>query len=534
VVEQLRTDPLVERVEFIEQTCTAEGWEDLEQLVDESTPNRILIGACLPYVYKRQIKALGRRIGLDAGLIDVVDLGSEYQNHGPDGEDKDLATRNLSSKLEMGVARLKWIEPSAPPTIQVVQRALVVGGGIAGMTAALAIADHGFEVDLVEQNDQLGGNLNWLEQTLDGHSPRELLQKTCAAVIEHPRIQVHTQSRVVHCAGEVGNFHTTLADAENTGQTLQHAVTILATGGTEAPTSAYGYGTSPAIMTQKELEQKLSDHAIDPGQLESVVMIQCVDSREEPRNYCSRVCCTSALKHALHLKEINPELQIYILYRDMMAYGFHETFYTRARKANVIFIPYRVTAKPQVEVDQKNVNVSVRDPVIDRQLQIKADLLVLATGVIPSLPPELAETYGAAVDSDGFFKEADSKWRPVDSIKEGIFACGLAHSPRNIAESITTAEAAAQRTLRILARERLPAGKVVSSVHHSLCSLCEQCIAMCPYGARSIDVDREQVRINPAMCQGCGSCAAVCPNGASVLEGFLEQQMLAMIDAAIG
>ena len=254
VVQQLKADPLVERVEFIEQTCTADGWEDLEQLVDESAPNRVLIGACLPYVYKRKIKALGRRIGLDAGLIDVVDLGSEYQKHRPDGEDKNFAARNLSSKLEMGVARLKWIEPSPPPTIQVVQRALVVGGGIAGMTAALAIADHGFEVDLVEQNDQLGGNLNWLERTLDGQRPRELLQETCASVTKHPRIQVHTQSRVVHCSGEVGNFHTTLTDAQNAGQNLQHAVTILATGGTEAPTSAYGYGTSLAIMTQKELE----------------------------------------------------------------------------------------------------------------------------------------------------------------------------------------------------------------------------------------------------------------------------------------
>jgi heterodisulfide reductase subunit A len=217
-----------------------------------------------------------------------------------------------------------------------------------------------------------------------------------------------------------------------------------------------------------------------------------------------------------------------------MTYGFYETYYTQARKANVTFIRYEITAKPQVEADQKKVSVRVRDPLIERELQIQADLLVLATGVIPHLPPELAGTYGATVDPDGFFQEADSKWRPVDSIKEGIFACGLAHSPRNIAESTATAEAAAQRALRILARERLPAGKVVASVHHSLCSLCEQCIAACPYGARSIDVDREKVLINPAMCQGCGSCAAVCPNGASVLEGFLEQQMLEMIDAAIG
>jgi len=533
VVQQLKNDPLVGRVEFVEQTCTAFGWEHLEQLVDESKPNRILIGACLPYIYKRKIKELGRRIALDAGLIDVIDLGAMYGKKSPDDEDKDSATRNLSSKLEMGVAKLKWIEPSPSPTIQVIQRALVVGGGIAGMTAALAVADHGFQVDLVEQSDQLGGNLNWLERTLDGHSPKELLEETYAHVKKHPQIHVHTQSRVVHSMGEVGNFYTTIEDSQNTVQELQHAVTILATGGTEAETSSYGYGTSPAIMTQKELEQKLSNHTIDPEQLSSVVMIQCVDSREEPRNYCSRVCCANALKHALQLKEKNPDLQIYILYRDVMTYGFSETYYTQARKANVIFIQYQVTEKPQVETNQKSVKVSVYDPLIERQIQIEADLLVLATGVIPNLPPELAETCGAAVDIDGFFQEADSKWRPVDSLKEGVFACGLAHSPRNIPETIATAEAAAQRSLRILSRKRLRAGKVVASVHHSLCSLCERCIDACPYGARTINYDQDQVLINPAMCQGCGSCSAICPNGASVLEGFLEQQMLEMIDAAM-
>ena len=533
VVQQLMTGPLVDCVEFVQQTCTASGWEHVEKLIEENKPNRILIGACLPYVYKRKIKQLGQRIGLDPSLTDVVDLASEYQKQVSENEHKDFITRNLISKLEMGVAKLKWIEPSPSPTIQVIQRALVIGGGIAGMTVALAVADHGFQVDLVEQNDRLGGNLNWLERTLDGYSTKELLDETYASVKKHPKIHVHIQSRVVHSGGEVGNFHTTIEDSQNAVQTLQHAVTILATGGTEAATSAYGYGTSPAIMTQKELEQKLSNHTIDFAKINTVVMIQCVDSREEPRNYCSRVCCANALKHALHLKETNPELRIYILYRDMMTYGFYETYYTRARKADVIFIQYQTAAKPQVEADQKSVRVTVHEPLIEKQLQIEADLLVLAPGIIPNLPPELAEAFGASVDIDGFFQEADSKWRPVDSIKEGVFACGLAHSPRNIAETIATAEAAAQRALRILSRQRLPAGKVVAGVHHSLCSLCERCINACPYGARTIDYDQDKVLINPAMCQGCGSCAAICPNGASVLEGFLEQQMLEMIDAAM-
>ena len=534
VVQRLKADPLVDRVIFVEQACTAGGWEQLEKWVAESKPNRILIGACLPYVYKRKINELGRRIDLDPKLIEVVDLSAEYRNRRGEDEDKESAARNLSSKLEMGIARLKWINPSPLPTIQIAQRALVVGGGIAGMTAALALADHGFEVDLVEQSQQLGGNLNWLERTLDGNNPKELLEKAQAAVKKRPRIRVQLESRVVHSLGDVGNFNTTIEDAQKGVQTLKHGVTILATGGTEAATSAYGYGGSPAIVTQRELEQKLSQNLIDPAKLNSVVMIQCVDSREEPRNYCSRVCCANALKHALYLKEKNDRLQIYILYRDMMTYGFTEAYYTRARKANVAFIQYAVTQKPQVEVDQKSVKVMVHDPLIEKQIQIEADLLVLATGIVPNLPPELSKAFGVAVDPDGFFKEADPKWRPVDSLKEGVFCCGLAHSPRNIAEAIATAEAAAQRALRILSHQRLAAGRVVANVHHSLCSLCERCIDACPYGARTVNYETDKMRINPAMCQGCGSCAAICPSGASVLEGFLEQQMLEMIDAAMG
>jgi heterodisulfide reductase subunit A len=240
------------------------------------------------------------------------------------------------------------------------------------------------------------------------------------------------------------------------------------------------------------------------------------------------------LKHALDLKEKNPEIAVYILYRDMMAYGFTEAYYTRARKAGVIFIQYEVDKRPRVQSDKESLEVAVFEPILGRPLQIQADLVVLATGVVPILPQDLSQNYGVSLDQDGFFQEAESKWRPVDSLKEGVFACGLAHSPRNIAESIATAEAAAERALRILARDRLQSGKVVATVHHSLCSLCERCIDACPYGARSLDFDRENILVNPVMCQGCGSCAAICPNSASVLQGFQEQQMLAVIDAAIG
>jgi heterodisulfide reductase subunit A len=262
-------------------------------------------------------------------------------------------------------------------------------------------------------------------------------------------------------------------------------------------------------------------------------MIQCVDSRREPRNYCSRVCCGAALKHALAIKETNPDAGVFVLHRDVMAYGFSETAFTRARQAGVIFVRYHPDHPPQVEAAGTGATVTVAEPILGRTLAIEAQLVVLATGIVPRLPTELAEAYGAHLDRDGFFEEADPKWRPVDGLKEGVFACGLALGPRTITESVATAEAAAQRALRILSRERLAAGTVVAGVRHSLCSLCEQCIAACPYGARCLDVDLEQVRVNPAMCQGCGACAAVCPNDASFLEGYAPRQMLATIDAAI-
>jgi heterodisulfide reductase subunit A len=534
ITQRLKNDPLVNRVEFLEQTCTAKGWESLVQLVETNKPNRVLIGACLPYLYQRKIKELSRQVGLDAMLMEVVDLNSESRIGNAELMNPQLSLCNVLSALETGIAKLKWAEPGPVATVPIIQKALVIGGGIGGMTAALAIADHGFKTDLVETDENLGGNLTWLQRTLEGSSTNTLLEDTRAEVKKHPNICVHTRTRVIASTGDAGQFHTTIEGPERRVQVVSHGVTILATGGREALTTSYGYGMSPSIITQKELEQKLADRTLDPGQFNSVVMIQCVDSREEPRNYCSRVCCATALKHALHLKEKNPEISIYILYRDMMTYGFAETYYTQAREDQVIFIQYRTDDKPRIQTETERPEVIILEPILGRQLRIEADLVVLATGVVSNLTEDLAQNFGASVDQDGFFREAESKWRPVDALKEGVFACGLTHSPRNITETIATAEAAAERALRIITNEHLPAGKILAQVHHSLCSLCERCIDACPYGARSIDYDHEKVRINPVMCQGCGACAAVCPNSASVLEGFLEQQMFEMIDAAVG
>ncbi|MFH2220275.1 MAG: response regulator [Pseudomonadota bacterium] len=537
LVQRLEADPAVDQVLFLEQTCTAAGWDNLIELAEQHRPNRLLIGACLPYVYARKIRELGRRLGFDPALIEVVDiklgaLRPGFKGENPSDDEKSAFNKDLSATLAMGLAKLKWADPTPAPKIKIVQKALVVGGGIAGMVSALAIADHGYPVDLVEQEAVLGGNLNWLKKTLEGSPTRDVLEATQQKVEKHPLIKTHLESRVLSSYGHVGRFNTTIDGKAEGAFTLAHGVTVIATGGTEAPVVSYDVNMSEAIVTQKELEQRIDSSTIDTGRLRSVVMIQCVGSRQEPRNYCSRVCCSTSLKHALYLKEQNPDIAVYILYRDMMTYGFTESYYTAARKAGVLFIPYELSEKPEVSVADGSVRVTTFEPFLARKVEIDADLVVLATGVVPRLSAELAGAFGAALDQDSFFAEADSKWRPVDSIKEGVFACGLAHSPRNITESIATAEAASQRALRILAHEQMPTGKVVAEVRYSLCSLCERCIDTCPYKARFYDLDEDRVRVDAAMCQGCGSCATVCPNSASVLGGFSDQFMFDVIDSA--
>ncbi len=525
------SDPDVAQVEYAEQICTTEGWTGLSKLAKTRRPNRILIGACLFNGYTGKLRELSMETGLSSALMEMVDIGSPVFCVKDAPKEKYEAT--LERILKIGITRLKNVDPAPKAPTRIQQRALVVGGGIAGMSAALAVADHGYPVDIVEQDTQLGGNLSWIKKTIEGHDTQSLLEETLSRVEKHPNIRVHTESHVLEAFGQAGHFMTNIQNGAKEIKTITHGVAILATGGIEARTQSYGYGTSETIVTQKELELNLHENRIDAAKLKSVVMIQCVDSREEPRNYCSRICCVSALKNALYLKEKNPTCKITILYRDLMTYGFSETYYTRARRADILFMQYDLENKPAVVQMDDDLLVKAHEPILDRQIQIGADLVVLATGIVPTLPVTLAQVFGASIDPDGFFLEAESKWRPVDSLKDGVFACGIAHSPRSITESIATAEAAAQRSLRILNQESIPTSRVTAIVRHSLCSLCERCIEACPYGARTFNLDQTQVQVNSLMCQGCGTCVSTCPNGASVLEGFRKQQMFDVIDAAL-
>ncbi|MCB2146804.1 MAG: FAD-dependent oxidoreductase [Deltaproteobacteria bacterium] len=522
---RLQQDPAVARVKILDRICTAQGWDSLKETVS-ATVNRVLVGACRTFIYGKKTRGLAAAFGLDPVLMEAVAM-DHHQG---------LAAPATVAAIMAGLSRLKNVSMEKDQGIAVVNRALVVGGGIAGMSAALAIADHGVDVTLVEASDRLGGNLAWLHQTIDGTPIAPFLEDIIGQIEKHPKIEVMINSRVVGAFGQAGHFFSTIETAGEPTTTAEHGAVILATGGGEAPTDEYGYGTSEAVVTQKELETRIHEGRLDTDGITAVAMIQCVGSREEPRNYCSRVCCPTALKQALWLKSRKPDLQVYILYRDMMTCGLSEAWYTEARRQGILFFQYRPDRKPEVRItadEAAPVSVRLHDPILDAPVEIAADLLVLATGIQPRLPETLALAYGAERDRDGFFLEADSKWRPVEALKAGVFGCGIVLSPRSIAEAVATAEAAAGRALAILTADRLPAARTTAIVRHSLCTLCLRCIETCPYDARFLDDTGQRVLVNPAMCQGCGDCATVCPNSAAIVEGFTHRSMFGAIEGAM-
>ena len=523
--ERLKRDPAVTRVMVMDAVCTADGWASVKE-TDTTEVNRVLIGACRTFVYGRKTRGLADIFHLHPSLIQAVVVDDNQDPEAP----ATVAT------IMAGIASLKNISMEERHSISITKHVLVVGGGIAGMHAALAVADHGIPVTLVEASGQLGGNLAWLHQTIDGVPVAPFMQETVNRVGQHPGIDVKTDSHVVGAFGQAGHFFSSIETAGAPAMTLEHGAVILATGGQEAATDAYSHGACDAVVTQRELEQRIRDDQVHGDTLNAVVMILCVGSREAPRNYCSRVCCPTALKQALWFKNRHPDLPVYILYRDIMTCGVAERWFTEARHQGILFFQYQPQDKPQVTItgdETAPVRVRLHDPILDAPVEIAADLLVLATGIEAHLPSALALAYGASQDEDGFFQEADSKWRPVEAMQAGVFACGIALSPRSIAESIATAEAAAGRALAVLNAGSQPVARTTAVVRHSLCTQCLRCIETCPYGARFLDETQQRVAVNPTLCQGCGDCATVCPNSASIVEGFSQRSLFGAIDGAM-
>ncbi len=529
---RLQGDRSVETVLDVDQLCSEEVLDEVLRRLEATQTNRLLMGACLPYVYKRKLRGLGVRLGLNPVLVDVVDLRSlGFSGNGSEGQ----ATKEAEVLLGTALEALKRRDPLSVVSVPVTQRALVVGGGIAGMTAALTISQTGFPVTLVEKDQGLGGRLRHIYHTLDGPDPHRLLADVVKQVEDTPGIQILTETEVVESKGSVGAFRTVLRDKDGKERILEHGVAILATGAAAARPAQYCYGQSDRVFTQEEFEELLAHFKLPKDRLKTVVMIQCVGSRDEQRPYCSRVCCSAALKNAFKVLEWNKEARIYVLYRDLMTYGFLEEHYTRARAEGIRFIPYKPERKPEVSLEQGLPLVRFQDPILQREVQIKAEALVLSTGMVPPEDTErLAAALGLERNQDGFLLEADAKWRPVDFLKEGVFLCGTAHSPRSIAESMAQAKSAAQRALAILRRQEIFSARMVADVKRSICTLCETCVAVCPYEARRVDMEEGMIVVDMAACQGCGACAVACPSGAAFVRGLEDKATMAVIEAALG
>jgi len=430
-------------------------------------------------------------------------------------EEKEEATRKAKRLVGMAVAGAAGLEPLHRAERGLVKRCLVVGGGLAGMTSALSLARQGFPVVLAEREKELGGLLRRRRFSAEGGDPRELLQDLASQVSAHPLIDVLRGYEAVKHGGAMGNFQTTLAEKDGPRQAIvEHGTTIIASGGREyRPEKGPPCGDG-RVIAQEEMEERL--FARHPSIMEagSLVMIQCAGPWDDDPAipfYCSRVCCAAALKNALKAKELNPQLSVVVLFRDMRAYGFKESLYTEAREKGIVFIRFDGGNRPAVSSADGGLQVEIVDPALNLPLVLKPDLLVLSQAVVPPEGGrELANIFKFPLSAEGFFLEAHLKLRPVDFASDGLYLCGLAHYPKTINETIAQAEAAAARAAGILSRDTLLMGGVVAVVQGERCAACLTCVRACPYEVPVINA-RGEAEIDAARCKGCGACVAECP-----------------------
>jgi heterodisulfide reductase subunit A-like polyferredoxin len=459
--------------------------------------------------------------------------------------ERDIATEKAKDLVRMSVARAALLESQHTFNVPVKHAALIVGGGVAGMTAALSLAKQGFPVHLIEKEAELGGNLRNAFLSLNGKEPQSVLKQLVDQVQHSSLITVLLESQVISTSGFMGNFTSVVHGANGEKQDIEHGVTILATGAQEYRGPEYGFGTHPNIITQQRFESVLSSQSSMVSGLRSVVMIQCVGPAEK---YCSRICCTEALKNAIALKEQQPDAQIVILYKDIRTYGFKERLYTTAREHGVIFMRYDDDHRPEVVISsqQSAINIRAWDVILKRAITLQPDLLVLSMPVVPRDDAhEVAKLFKVSLDADGFFLEAHVKLRPVDFASDGVFMAGMAHYPKLLDETMIQAQAAASRAVRVLSRESLTAGGRIAVVDDAKCTGCLTCVRICPFGVPKIKANLTGVGnivgaayIEAAVCQGCGSCVAECPAQAIQLMHYTDAQMQvkahALLESSVG
>ncbi|MCS7124598.1 MAG: CoB--CoM heterodisulfide reductase iron-sulfur subunit A family protein [Candidatus Bathyarchaeota archaeon] len=531
VVEYAKTLPNVVYAEENLYTCSDDTQKRIREKIKEYNLNRVVVASCTPRTHEPLFRETVREAGLNPYLFEMANIRDQcswVHMHEPDE-----ATEKAKDLVRSIVAKARLLKPLKNPTVNVTPVALIIGGGVSGMTAALELANQGFEVHLVEREKELGGHLRKIHYMLEGEDPQEHLQRLVKAVMENKLIHVYLGAEVVDVNGFVGNFKSKIRLNGGEEKQVEHGVVIVATGAVEYKPKEYLYGLDPRVLTQHELEEKIAKGEFNA---KKVVMIQCVGARNEERPNCARICCGQAIKNALKIKELNPDAEVFVLYKDVRSYGFMEEYYREAAGKGVLFINYSDGMKPKVSNENGRLKVAFYEPVLKQEIQIEPDLVVLSAATIPNPDNKrIAEMLKVPLTKDGFFLEAHMKLRPVDFQTDGVFLCGMAHSPKFIDESIAQACAAAARAATILSKKALEMEGIVANVDEDLCSGCRICEFLCPYGAiEMIEKEGKTVaHVIEALCKGCGVCGTACPTKAIILGHFTTEEILAQVRAIL-
>ncbi|MBN1606242.1 MAG: FAD-dependent oxidoreductase [Polyangiaceae bacterium] len=509
--------------------CADDSQASLKSAIEEHRLNRVVVASCTPRTHEPIFRDTLREAGLNPYLLEMVNIRDQcswvHAAHPVEATDK------AHDLIRMAVSRAARLRPLVGETVPVKGAALVIGGGIAGITAALALSDQGFPVHLVEQEPMLGGTALRIPTTLDGDRVGEFLRNAIERVHASPRVSVHLGSRVSSVKGHLGAFKSTVAGGESSTE-IEHGVVVVATGATEHKPQSYRYGQDPRVLTQLELSERLDNGSLELRKDATVAMIQCVEQRNAERPSCSRVCCTTAVKNALALRARFPQARVLVLYRDMRTYGFRELAYRRAREQGVLFVRYDA-AEPPVLESGKDLSLQFKDLSLGQSLRVRADLLVLAVPVMPRADRQVvSDLLRVPLNADGYFLEAHMKLRPVDFASEGLFLCGTAHAPKFITESISQANAVASRAASILSRPRMPVSAQTAWVDPELCVGCMTCVHVCPYLAPHVGKNN-RAEVSTAVCMGCGSCTSECPARAITLRHYAEDQVIAAIEGLL-
>ncbi|MDA3885418.1 MAG: FAD-dependent oxidoreductase [Candidatus Delongbacteria bacterium] len=542
VVEFAKTLPNVVYASDNLFTCSQDTQEQMKDIIKEYKLNRVIVSSCSPSTHEELFQETMREAGLNKFLFDMANIRNQCSWVHKD--DKPAATEKAKRLTKIAVSKGRLLEPLHSIALDVTQTALVVGGGLSGLTSALSIANQGFEVAIIEKSDRTGGNLNRLDETVEGKKVIDYLTELRDEVEDHKLIKLYTDAKITEISGYVGNFTTNIhLDRENDDIKYDHGVIIIATGANESKPTEYMYGKNENVITQLEFEKDFEKNIKDYKKMKNIVLVQCVGSRDENRPYCSRVCCTHSIKNAIRLKELNPKINIHILYRDIRTYGFNEKYYKEARELGIVFVRYDLDSKPVIDIDakqemlkSKGLRVTYKDHIMQMDTVMYPDKVILSSAMVPQEDAiELSQMLKIPLNEDNFFMEAHVKLRPVDFSAEGIYLAGLAHSPKNMEETISQAKAAAERATMIISSNEYIAEANIAKVDLDACAGCGMCVSVCPYGAPELfwRNGKEFAHINSALCKGCGSCAAVCPSGAMQQLGFKEEQQLAMLTEAL-